>query len=135
MSWKIYKPGQGYWTRVMSAIGAGVLILAGGLWTGQQMDALRGDWVIYVKTGLMIAIFLVFGLMAFRFFGTAPRTADFLIATEGEMKKVNWPPRREVIGSTQVVLLIVTLLMLLLLVSDLVLIKLLVLSGVLEKFN
>ncbi|MFM9145466.1 MAG: preprotein translocase subunit SecE [Phycisphaerales bacterium] len=30
-------------------------------------------------------------------------TVDFLIATEGEMKKVNWSTRREVVGSTTAV--------------------------------
>jgi preprotein translocase SecE subunit len=33
-----------------------------------------------------------------------PKTVDFLIATEGEMKKVNWSSRREVFGSTWVVI-------------------------------
>ncbi|MDP6045583.1 MAG: preprotein translocase subunit SecE, partial [Phycisphaerae bacterium] len=38
-----------------------------------------------------------------------PRNADFLIATEGEMKKVSWSGKKEIIGSTKVV--IVTTLM------------------------
>ena len=29
--------------------------------------------------------------------------AEFLIATDGEMKKVNWTSRRELLGSTKVV--------------------------------
>jgi preprotein translocase SecE subunit len=36
--------------------------------------------------------------------GRNPRTVDFLIATEGEMKKVNWSTRREVVNSTGVVI-------------------------------
>jgi preprotein translocase subunit SecE len=32
-----------------------------------------------------------------------PANADFLIATDSEMKKVNWTSRRELIGSTKVV--------------------------------
>ena len=32
------------------------------------------------------------------------RFVDFLIATEGEMKKVNWSTRREIMGSTWVVI-------------------------------
>lgn len=31
-------------------------------------------------------------------------TVDFLIATESEMKKVSWPTRREVTGSTIIVI-------------------------------
>ena len=33
-----------------------------------------------------------------------PRVVDFMIATESEMRKVNWPTRREIIGSTWVVI-------------------------------
>jgi len=33
-----------------------------------------------------------------------PKSVDFLIATEGEMKKVNWSTRREVVGSTTAVI-------------------------------
>ena len=36
--------------------------------------------------------------------GLKPRTVDFLIATDAEMKKVNWSTRREVTGITQVVI-------------------------------
>jgi preprotein translocase subunit SecE len=33
-----------------------------------------------------------------------PASADFLIATEGEMKKVSWSSRKEIVGSTKVVI-------------------------------
>src|SRR3712207_7866772 len=33
-----------------------------------------------------------------------PANVDFLIATDSEMKKVNWTSRRELIGSTKVVI-------------------------------
>ena len=39
-----------------------------------------------------------------------PKSADFMIATEGEMKKVSWSSRREIVGSTKVVI-ITTLIM------------------------
>ncbi|MCD6378651.1 MAG: preprotein translocase subunit SecE [Planctomycetes bacterium] len=34
-----------------------------------------------------------------------PRSADFLIATEGEMKKVSWSSKKELIGATKVVII------------------------------
>ena len=34
-----------------------------------------------------------------------PANVDFLIATDSEMKKVNWTSRKELIGSTKVVIL------------------------------
>ena len=36
--------------------------------------------------------------------GRNPRSVDFLIATEAEMRKVNWSTRREVMNSTGVVI-------------------------------
>jgi preprotein translocase subunit SecE len=33
-----------------------------------------------------------------------PTNADFLIATDSEMKKVNWTSRKDLIGSTRVVI-------------------------------
>ena len=37
------------------------------------------------------------------------QTVDFMIATEGEMKKVNWSTRREILGSTWVVIAVTML--------------------------
>ena len=34
-----------------------------------------------------------------------PKNADFLIATDSEMKKVNWTSRKELIGSTKIVII------------------------------
>ncbi len=47
-----------------------------------------------------------------------PRRADFLIETEGEMKKVSWPGKSEVVGATGVVIITVLLLAALLFASD-----------------
>ena len=43
----------------------------------------------------------------FRLVGQNRGTVEFLIATEGEMKKVNWSTRKEVIGATKVVIVTV----------------------------
>ena len=37
--------------------------------------------------------------------GVRERSAEFLIATDGEMKKVNWSTRKDVVASTWVVIL------------------------------
>ncbi|HEX2973736.1 MAG TPA: preprotein translocase subunit SecE [Tepidisphaeraceae bacterium] len=50
----------------------------------------------------------VLGLVAaglFWWYLNKPVVADFLIATESEMKKVNWTSRKELMGSTKVVIL------------------------------
>jgi preprotein translocase SecE subunit len=39
-----------------------------------------------------------------------PSSVDFLIATEGEMKKVHWSTRREIVGSTTAVIIVAVIL-------------------------
>jgi preprotein translocase subunit SecE len=46
------------------------------------------------------------------------KSCDFLIATDGEMKKVNWTSRRELISSTKVVIVVTVLMALLLFFVD-----------------
>jgi preprotein translocase SecE subunit len=58
----------------------------------------------YVAAGLALAFLAAAGSGIFWALGRNPRTVDFLIATEGEMKKVNWSTRREVVNSTGVVI-------------------------------
>jgi preprotein translocase subunit SecE len=47
-----------------------------------------------------------------------PSVADFMIAAEGEMKKVSWSSRRDIAVSTLVVIVVVVLLAALLGVAD-----------------
>ncbi len=49
-----------------------------------------------------------------------PRFADFLIESESELKRVDWPTKPEVVASTKVVVVVVILMMLILFVLDLV---------------
>jgi preprotein translocase SecE subunit len=107
----IYKPGQGYWTRMMSAIAFGLLILQGVVWLWDQLRNVRiGDMeIIYVQAiGAVLAVG-IFGGLAFYYLGRNQRFVDFLIATEGEMKKVNWSTRREILGFTRLVIFLTLL--------------------------
>ncbi|MGI9014992.1 MAG: preprotein translocase subunit SecE [Phycisphaerales bacterium] len=102
----IYKPGQGYWTRVMSAIFFGLIALMGGAWLGNQIAGWRVANLepIYMRAGAFLIVALLAGSLIYFFIGLKKRSVDFLIATEGEMKKVNWSTRREVFGMTWVVI-------------------------------
>jgi preprotein translocase SecE subunit len=60
------------------------------------------------------------GTIAGRVAFVGRKSSDFMIATEGEMKKVSWSRKREVIGSTKVVIMFTLLLALLLFFVDLV---------------
>jgi preprotein translocase subunit SecE len=130
---KLYKPGQGYWTRMLSGIGGGVMVLGGAAWLIEKLSVIQNNNVrVYAQGGEFLAVVMAVGLLVWRAVGSSPRSADFLIATEGEMKKVNWPARKEVTGSTWVVVWCVILLTLLLYVSDVVFFWLFRSIGILE---
>ena len=74
-----------------------------------------------------------FGLLTFWIVGVHRRACDFMIATEGEMKKVNWSTRREIIGSTKVVIMFTALLALILFVVDIVFMTFFAWIGVLRE--
>jgi preprotein translocase SecE subunit len=204
MAFGIYKPGQGYWVRVLTATFAGVVILAASGWLWGQLDrtaqnlpksawtltispaagtatpgqavtlmgdpAKPGDPQINVGTatvvssdhtsaggnrltvrdvvtnagvdvsqvravaaaaggasiagpvvggaqgkpmieplylqGAGVALLMLLGsILTYWLVGISANTVEFLIATDGEMRKVNWSSRRDIIGSTWVVIL------------------------------
>lgn len=187
----IYKFGQGYWVRMMSAIFAGMLILAGAMWAWNRLSAVSipvSEWVmpvskaagtatagqevtllkgkdalgtahvastsgdgtvlrlkdmklikgkslldadrvqgpgeggvafaanagrpeatylferVYMQAGIALLIIIVGALIIYRYVAVNHRTADFLISTDAEMKKVNWSTRKIIIDSTSVVI-------------------------------
>lgn len=101
----IYKPDQGYWTRMISALSIGAIGLAGAGWLWQQLSIVDNpDIRLYVQaTGAIIVVLLVL-LGIYWVYGRNRKLVDFFIATEGEMRKVNWSTRREVFGMTWVVI-------------------------------
>jgi preprotein translocase SecE subunit len=112
---EIYKRGQGKYTRSVTLLGGGVVgaAIARYVW-----KSLTGDVNVYLEYGIPLAIFV--GVAAAVFWSiNAHRSADFMIATEGEMKKVSWTNRREIIGGTKVVIATTLIMALLLLAVDL----------------
>jgi preprotein translocase SecE subunit len=119
------KPGQGRWARAGAYVGVGVMALFAaialhrlpGYWSKWYL----GDFGLWHTTIFgakftlrpvffpAVALFLG-SMVAFHLFVNRPRPADFLIETQGEMKRVSWPTRREWMGSTMVVLVLVFLL-------------------------
>src|SRR4051794_6448914 len=55
-----------------------------------------------VGIGVAVGFLLLYTVIAVRLMNK-PSNVDFLIATDSEMKKVNWTSRKELIGSTKVV--------------------------------
>ncbi len=124
MSMKVYKLGQGYWTRLMSALGAGVLLLAGVAWIVENMRNMPGlsgsKYLIFAQSGVATVLIGLFGYWIYRVAYVNPRSSDFMISTEGEMRKVNWPARREVMGATWVVIICMIIITLIVLGADLI---------------
>ncbi len=115
----VIKPGQGTHVRWGTAIGGGVLTLAFAHFVWEQIrvfavidqsDALHTLIPVVV---LVAAAYLIFWLV-----GRSPKVVDFLIATEGEMKKVNWSTRREVWGATKIVIVTLFALSIILAIVD-----------------
>ncbi len=102
---KIYKRNQGKYTR---GVTAGV-IMALGLWMCLSLKNLLVADILsasanntYIGFGASLGVFVLLGLLVFKVLNRT-KSADFLIATENEMKKVSWSSTKEVVGSTKVV--------------------------------
>lgn len=107
MALGIYKKGQGYYTRLCTAIAYALVVAMGAWWVAKELKTVDfGFPTEYSTAGAAVLVIAVFGLVGYWLIGRRARTVDFLIATEGEMKKVNWSTRREVVGSTVIVLII-----------------------------
>jgi preprotein translocase subunit SecE len=115
-----YKQEQGKWTRGGTFVGLFALILWGGLFLMQRLEIYAGDawWQLLITRGIPLAVTVAAWFGAFWVAYSHPKSGDFLIATEGEMKKVSWSSRREVIGSTRVVIVMTLLMAILLFVVD-----------------
>ena len=222
--WGIYKFGQGYWVRVLTAIFAGTLILAGGVWSwsrtaivsvpitgyalsvtqvtgavsgGATVDLFKGqekvgtgtvdsfslfddkksglsrisavsfekgkvvadvDRVrvgeasaptfaaavaarepkylfprIYLQGAVSGLIVLIGCFFLYRLVGYSPPSVDFLVATDSEMKKVNWSTRQVIQDSTMVVIGATFLIAAYIFISDFGLSKVMEVIGVLQR--
>ncbi len=129
----IYKKGQGYWTRLVTCICAAALLglicqwvftharlwliegLASPARTADAAQALGRNIALGISGGL----FLIGAFFAWKFIN-APRGAEFLITTDSEMKRVNWATRKEVVGSTRVVIIFLFFVCMFLFFSDII---------------
>jgi len=122
MIFTIYKRGQGKYTRLCSAFAAAIIaglgcwqlyikLEASALWGVSQRVHL---WIeTLVPAGLFVVLALVIAWLM-----NKPSVGDFLIAAEGEMKKVSWSSRQEIAVSTFIVIVVVVLMAILLGATD-----------------
>jgi preprotein translocase subunit SecE len=96
---EIYKKNQGKITRSATFLAITAIALIGASQLSDQLSGMAVYWQYGIPTVVLVAIAAVTFYMVNR-----PKSADFLIATEGEMKKVSWSSKKEVFGSTKVVI-------------------------------
>jgi len=115
-----YKPGQGTAVRV-TALGCLASLVLYGAYAFYQIPPTTSPWwqdlwtvevfgkglalkpILFPSAGIFVGVMAAAYLLLNR-----PRWADFLIETEGEIRKVSWPPKKEYVGSAVVVVVVVT---------------------------
>ena len=116
MALEIYKRGQGKNTRLWSGFALGTISAFGCY----RLFLKLSTTVDSLPVQMLVPVF-VFGVFAGVLFWLAnkPSMADFLISAEGEMKKVNWSTREEIVASTIVVIVVLLFMAALLGATDL----------------
>ena len=104
MVFDIYKRGQGKYTRLCSAFAIAIIAGLGCLQLYKKLQA--GDLGLWVETMVPAGLFVILALLIF-WLSNKPSLANFMIAAEGEMKKVSWSTRQEIAVSTFIVIVVV----------------------------
>ena len=92
---KQYKPEQGKWTRLGTFCGLMLIILWGCYFLFDKLQIYEGAeaWRMLVTRGIPAAVAVILGFVAWWVSYSNRKASDFMIATEGEMKKVSWSTR------------------------------------------
>lgn len=114
MGFKLYKRGQGYHTRLWSGLIAFAVVVIGCYRLYQEL--LVYDQIL-VYTLVPTGVCVLFGGFIY-WLVNKPAVADFMIAAEGELKKVSWSSRREIFVSTFIVICVVAVLGVILMAAD-----------------
>jgi preprotein translocase subunit SecE len=109
----MFKPMQGWYARLYTAIGLGVVVAAGAYRIYEASLEYKVEW----RFGIPALFAAILGWVVFRIVHFPP-FAEFLIATEAEMNKVSWTSKDDLIRATSVVLITVVLMAVYLFVVD-----------------
>jgi len=116
MALEIYKRGQGKNTRLWSAFAVATIAGVGCFQLYKKLEATSLN--LYAKFIVPAGLFLGLCCLIFWLINKAS-LADFMIAAEGEMKKVSWSTRQEIMVSTIIVITVVVFMACLLGATDL----------------
>lgn len=115
MSTMIYRPGEGRYLRLATA---GGLVVVAAWGTVRLMQAMwQTPEAAFTGTIVCTAVWGVCLWFAFHVVNT-PRCADFLIATEAELRQTRWPSWTEFCRGIAVALVVIALLAALLFAFD-----------------
>lgn len=130
----IYKSDQGFYVRRVSAIGFGLVVAMGAVWLWEKLEQTNIGEIdsIYIAASGCIIFATILALIISRFLYFNKKTGDFLIATELEMKKVNWSSQNEITRMTIVVILLTLLIALITYFFDQIFALIFISSGVLD---
>lgn len=117
MFMKVYKPGQGKHTRLWSGFAVAIAVALGCWRLYEKLEASTSN--LWIATMIPVGVFVTLGTVIFWLLNKRS-LADFLIAAEGELKKVNWSSRKEIAVSTLVVIVVVIAMAVLLGTTDMV---------------
>jgi preprotein translocase subunit SecE len=109
----LFKPMQGWYARLYTALGLGVIAAAGVYRVFGDLENETPLW----RFGIPAAVAMVLGWIIFRIIHFPP-FAEFLIATEAEMNKVSWTSKEDLYRATTVVLTTVLLMAVFLFIVD-----------------
>ena len=111
---QIYRKTQGRWTRLGTIAGAGTLVVIGTWYMWSELPPGLGLFRAAIPLFIVLACLYVLLRVV-----NSKKSADFMISTEGEMKKVSWSSKKEIIGSTKVVIVTLMFMGLILALVDL----------------
>ena len=119
---RTYKKEQAVHSRlVLAVLASGLVVFLAGeihpLWSG--IVVLETGWLSLSLGDVISGAVVVVGGVGIYVTVNRPRVVEFLVGVETELKKVDWPSRQELTGSTLVVILTMVMLALYLLVIDL----------------
>lgn len=128
------KPGQGRWARLVGYLGFAFFCVFGGislhraLYAGFSSNSpLLFDLWSTTLIGIEITLRPIFFpsaavgmgiLLAYHFFMNRGKWVEFMIETQSEVRRVSWPPNREWIGSSIVVVVVLVFISVFLYVVD-----------------
>jgi preprotein translocase subunit SecE len=116
----VYKSGQGFHTRIGTGMASAAIVGWFVYFLDQKLTTISNDpnTVKIWQVGISVAIIVAFGLFGYWLLALNRTVCDFLIQTESEMKKVSWTTRKDIIGSTKVVVFVMLALGVILFIAD-----------------